>query len=113
MTVRVKRVYDPPAADDGYRVLVDRLWPRGLTKERARVDLWLKEIAPSTELRKWYHETGDYDGFTERYRAELAANPDPVAQLRTVIAAHPVVTLLFSVHDTAHNHAELLRAAVA
>jgi uncharacterized protein YeaO (DUF488 family) len=112
MAIQVKRVYDEPAAGDGYRVLVDRLWPRGLTKQRADVDRWLKEVAPSTELRKWFHSTGDFDEFTTRYRAELAANP-ALAELRTIISGHPVVTLLYSVHDTAHNHAEILRRTVA
>ena len=109
--MKIKRVYDEPAAADGYRVLVDRLWPRGLTKERARVDRWLKEVAPSTELRKWFHETGDFETFADRYRAELAGNP-AVAELRAIVAAHPVVTLLYSVRDAVHNHAEILRETV-
>ncbi len=111
MAVQVKRVYDEPVADDGYRVLVDRLWPRGLTKVRARVDRWLKEVAPSTDLRQWFHRTGEFDEFAARYRAELAGNP-AVADLRSIIAEHPTVTLLYGLHDTAHNHAEILRQAV-
>jgi uncharacterized protein YeaO (DUF488 family) len=112
MAVQVKRVYDEPAAGDGYRVLVDRLWPRGLTEARARVDRWLKEVAPSTDLRKWFHATGEFDEFAARYRAELAGNP-AVADLRAIVAGHPAVTLLYGTHDSAHNHAEILRHLVA
>jgi uncharacterized protein YeaO (DUF488 family) len=111
MTIRIKRVYDPPSADDGYRVLVDRLWPRGLTKERARVDRWLKDVAPSTDLRKWFHETGDFDEFAARYRAELADNA-AVAELHAITTEHPLVTLLYSTHDGEHNHAAILRETV-
>lgn len=112
MAIHIKRVYDQPAASDGYRVLVDRLWPRGLTKERAALDRWLKEIAPSTDLRKWFHETGDYDAFAARYRAELAGNPGAVAELRAIVAEHSDVTLLYSTHDESHNHAEIIRQTV-
>ena len=109
MTVRLRRVYDEPADDDGFRVLVDRLWPRGLTKERAGVDLWLKEVAPSTELRQWFHQQEQpFDEFAERYRAELAENP-AVPQLRAVVADHPVVTLLYGAKDPVHNQAAVLR----
>ncbi|NMO56912.1 DUF488 domain-containing protein [Actinoplanes sp. TBRC 11911] len=106
MTFRVKRVYDAPSPDDGYRVLVDRLWPRGVTKERAALDLWAKEVAPSTDLRVWFHQHPDeFDVFAERYRTELDANPAAVDRLRDLA---PVVTLLYSVHDREHNHAALL-----
>jgi uncharacterized protein YeaO (DUF488 family) len=98
-------VYDPPTADDGYRVLVDRLWPRGLTKERAHVDLWLKDVAPSDGLRRWFrHEEPRFDEFARRYRAELAENP-AVEELRAVLEEHPVVTLLFGAKDEEHNQA--------
>lgn len=111
MALRVKRVYDEPAPGDGYRVLVDRLWPRGLAKDRARVDLWLKDIAPSTELRRWFHAgEGDFDAFARRYTAELGTNP-AVDELRTVVAREPVVTLLYGVKAPAdRNHAALLVA---
>lgn len=107
--IAVKRVYDEPAADDGFRVLVDRLWPRGVSKERAHLDLWLKEVAPSTELREWFHhQKPPFAEFARRYEAELDTN-DAVAELRAVLAAHPVVTLLFGTRDVAENHAILLR----
>jgi uncharacterized protein YeaO (DUF488 family) len=107
--VQVRRVYDPPEPDDGQRVLVDRLWPRGLSKERARLDDWCKEIAPSTELRKWYgHDPDRYAEFARRYRAELG---DPeraaaLARLRT-LAGHGRLTLL-----TATKRSEISEAAV-
>ncbi|MDN4615760.1 DUF488 family protein [Leifsonia sp. F6_8S_P_1B] len=106
--VRIRRVYDEPEAADGYRVLVDRLWPRGLSKERAQLDLWLKEVAPSTELRRWFHgEHPPFEAFAERYRAELAGNP-ALEELRAVVHAHPAVTLLVAVHDPDQNHARVL-----
>ncbi len=80
MGIQIKRVYDEPAKDDGYRVLVDRIWPRGLTKEKAKVDLWLKDIAPSTPLRKWFgHDPARWPEFRERYAKELAANDQVLA----------------------------------
>jgi uncharacterized protein YeaO (DUF488 family) len=106
----IKRVYDEADPGDGFRVLVDRLWPRGVTKERAALDLWLKEVAPSTELRTWFHAQPDrFDEFAERYRAELESNP-AVDQLRDIGRKHPTVTLLYSVKDAAHNHATILRS---
>jgi uncharacterized protein YeaO (DUF488 family) len=93
--VAIKRVYDPATADDGYRVLVDRLWPRGVSHERAALDLWLKEVAPSAELRIWYgHQDERYPEFARRYTAELDTNPG-LAQLRELVAHHPVTTLLY------------------
>ena len=82
-TIAIKRVYDPPAAGDGYRVLVDRLWPRGMTKEHAHVEEWLKDIGPSTELRKWFgHEPPKYSEFKKRYRQVLEAMPELLAHIR-------------------------------
>jgi DNA-3-methyladenine glycosylase len=108
--VHIKRAYVPATPDDGYRVLIDRLWPRGVTKEAARLDLWLKEIAPSTELRKWYHGgEGDWDGFVARYRQELGGNPGAVARLRQIVASHPVVTLVYGSKDEERNGAAVLR----
>src|SRR4051794_38529048 len=105
MAYRIKRVHDDPSPEDGYRVLVDRLWPRGVSKERAALDQWLKDVAPSTGLRQWYHSgAGDFDAFAERYRAELAASP-AVEDLRRIGREHPAVTLLYSVRDPEHNHA--------
>ena len=109
MQLKTKRVYEPKADGDGMRVLVDRLWPRGLTKAEAAVDLWLKDIAPTTELRRWFHaDEGTWEEFRERYLAELDGNPVAVDLLRQRIAEGPV-TLLYSVKDEARNHAEILK----
>lgn len=109
MALRTRRVYDEPTTDDGYRVLVDRLWPRGLSKERARVDLWLKEVGPSTELRKAFHHEGlPFDEFARRYRDELASNP-ALDELRGVVSEHDVVTLVYGAADPDHNQAVVLR----
>ncbi|HET6534216.1 MAG TPA: DUF488 family protein [Actinoplanes sp.] len=113
MPVLVKRVYDEPAPGDGFRVLVDRLWPRGLTKERAALDGWLKDVAPSAGLRSWFHREGDFAAFADRYVTELAANP-ALAELRELVAGHPVVTLLYGAKaDPEHNHAAVLRGVLA
>jgi uncharacterized protein YeaO (DUF488 family) len=114
MEIRLKRVYDEPAPGDGFRVLVDRLWPRGLTKERAALDLWAKEVAPSTELRRAFHHDGlSWDDFEAAYRAELEGSArTAVASLRAELSAHPVVTLLHAVHDD-RNHAVILRDVLA
>jgi uncharacterized protein YeaO (DUF488 family) len=113
MEIRVKRVYDEPAASDGFRVLVDRLWPRGLSKEKADIDLWDKDVAPSGELRKaFHHDDLPHDEFEKAYTAELAENQAALASLREQIAGHDVVTLLFSSHDEQHTHAGLLRDAL-
>ena len=112
MEILVKRVYDAAEPADGFRVLVDRLWPRGVSKERAALDLWDKDVAPSAELRTEFHHEGmTWDAFAAAYRAEMAANP-AVGELRATLAAHAVVTLLHSVADPAHNHAVLLREAL-
>lgn len=109
--VRIKRVYAPPAPEDGLRVLVDRLWPRGLTKEAAALDLWLKELGPSTELRKWFgHDPARWEAFSERYREELES-PERVAaltRLRGLRDEQGGVTLLFGAKEEAYNHAVLL-----
>ncbi|CAL8971456.1 hypothetical protein CELL_01041 [Cellulomonas sp. T2.31MG-18] len=106
--VRIKRVYDDPAPEDGYRVLVDRLWPRGVSRERAAVGTWLKEIAPSAELRTWWdHDPARLDQFTARYRAELDANPT-LDELHRLLHDHPVVTLVYSARDPHLNQAQVL-----
>ncbi|MEU9102645.1 DUF488 family protein [Streptomyces sp. NPDC048361] len=113
-TPRVRRVYDPPEEADGVRVLVDRLWPRGLSKEHASVDEWLKELTPSTELRRWYHEDRTrFEEFQERYEAELA-EPEPsgaVERLRTLVK-DGTVTLVTAVKDIDHSHLPTLLAAL-
>jgi len=107
--VKIKRVYDAPDGDDGTRILVDRLWPRGLTKERACVDLWLKDIAPSTELRKWFgHDPAKWEQFRERYHRELEANVNLVSLLKEKLKGG-AVTLLFAAKDAEHNEAVALQ----
>jgi uncharacterized protein YeaO (DUF488 family) len=114
MEIRIKRVYAEAEASDGFRVLVDRLWPRGIAKEKADLSLWLKEIAPSTELRTAFHHDGmPFDEFARAYTAELAEHQDALDALRQSIAGHDVVTLLFSSQDADHTHAGLLRDALA
>lgn len=107
--VRIKRVYDDQASADGHRVLVDRVWPRGLSKADAAYDEWIKEVAPSTDLRRWFgHDPARFEEFAERYRAELEGS-DALARLRAVRDEHPVVTLLYGARDTEHNQAVVLR----
>ncbi|MDE7392964.1 MAG: DUF488 family protein [Muribaculaceae bacterium] len=109
-TIKTKRAYDAASADDGYRIYVDRLWPRGLSHETFHYDLWDKEIAPSTELRQWFHANSqeEWHEFECRYEAELQANP-ALDKLKALIAEKPVVTLLYSSHDEQHNNAIVLR----
>jgi uncharacterized protein YeaO (DUF488 family) len=107
--VRTKRVYEEASPRDGTRVLVDRIWPRGLRKESASVDLWLKEIAPSTELRKWYgHNPERWMEFKKRYETELADHTDELKQLIALARKGPV-TLLFAAHDGERSNAEVLK----
>jgi uncharacterized protein YeaO (DUF488 family) len=107
----VKRIYVPAAPSDGYRVLVDRLWPRGVSKEKAQVDLWLKEIAPSNALRQWFgHDPVRWIEFQKRYRSELRAMPQVTGQLKQLIKKHRSLTLVFSARDEEHNQAVALRA---
>jgi uncharacterized protein YeaO (DUF488 family) len=107
--VRIKRIYEPSEPSDGFRVLVDRLWPRGVAKERAALDLWMKEIAPSTELRRWFgHDPKRWPEFQARYRAELKDHGAELAQLRSH-ARKGTVTLLFGARDVEHNEAVVLR----
>ncbi|TPN01828.1 DUF488 domain-containing protein [Mesorhizobium sp. B2-1-3A] len=106
--IAVKRIYEAPDKADGQRVLVDRIWPRGVSKEHAALALWLKEIAPSDELRKWFgHEPARWAEFRERYRVELDGNDEAVAQLRGLLGEGKV-TLLYGAHDEAHNNAVAL-----
>lgn len=108
--IRLKKIYDPPDPSDGARVLVDRLWPRGERKESAKLTLWLKEIAPTAELRKWFdHDPARFAEFSRCYRAELTANKDAVGRIDDLTKAGPV-TLLYAAHDAEHNHARVLAA---
>jgi len=107
--IRLKRVYDPPSRADGHRILVDRLWPRGLTKEAARVHVWARDAAPSAQLRKSFcHDPAKWDTFRTRYFRELDANPEALATLRQALSAKRV-TLLYGARDTEHNNAVALR----
>ncbi len=107
--VRIKRIYDEAEASDGARVLVDRLWPRGVSKDAAAIDLWLKELAPSTELRKWFgHDPARWGEFQQRYTAEVHAHPELFEQLRDLARQGPV-TLVYSARDEEHNDAVVLR----
>jgi len=107
--IRLKRAYEAPSDNDGTRVLVDRLWPRGVSKADAALDLWLKDIAPSAGLRAWFgHEPERFAGFRERYTAEILANPEPLQRLRE-LAAQGTLTLVYSARDSAHNDAVVLR----
>jgi len=112
-TLTVKRVYDAPAAADGQRILVDRLWPRGLSRDKAHLDHWAKDVAPSDALRRWFgHDPAKWDAFRARYREELAENAEAVAALRTQIGGK-AATLLFAAHDAEHNNAVVLRDLLA
>jgi uncharacterized protein YeaO (DUF488 family) len=107
--IRLKRAYAPPSADDGIRVLVDRLWPRGVRKSDAAIDRWVKDIAPSTELRRWFgHDPARWDEFERRYSAELSKDAVLLNELRD-IAKKGTLTLVYSAHDEAHNQAVVLR----
>jgi hypothetical protein len=107
--IKIKRAYAPTEETDGYRILVDRLWPRGISKEKAKIDLWLKSVAPSSDLRKWFgHVPERFPEFTKRYKAELAES-GALDDLRKVLSEHPDATLLFAAHDEEHNNAVVLK----
>lgn len=112
--LQVKRVYEDPAEDDGARVLIDRLWPRGVSKEAARVDLWCKELAPSDELRRWYdHDPDRFDRFADKYREELEGASDAIERLRESVDLRRRVTLLTATKGLQHSHAGVLREHLA
>ncbi len=111
--IQVKRVYEKPAKEDGFRVLVDRLWPRGLTKQRAKADLWMKEIAPSDALRKWFgHDPEKWDEFVKRCNSELAKKKELLAEIKRLEQEHGKVTLLYGRNDEKRNQAVLIAAAL-
>lgn len=110
MSIHLKRAYETATEDDGYRILVDRLWPRGLSKQNAKIDLWLKEIAPSTELRQWFeHDPARWDEFRQRYSQELDSQPEAVKRLVDLVKQQPV-TLIYGAKDTEFNQAVALKA---
>lgn len=111
--IQIKRIYDKPDKNDGRRILVDRLWPRGIKKENARIDLWLKDIAPSDELRKWFsHDPVKWPEFRTRYKEELKNKPELLKQLREESKKEDI-TLLFSAKDTEHNNAAVLKEVLS
>ncbi len=110
MKIKVKRIYDPPSSDDGTRLLVDRIWPRGMSKDSAKIDAWLKDIAPSTDLRRWFgHDPARWTEFQKRYYAELDEKPDVK---KTILSPKTkgTVTLLFAAKDIEHNNAVALKS---
>ena len=112
MKLQLKRAYEKPSKEDGLRILVDRLWPRGLTKDKAAIDVWLKEIAPSTALRKWFdHDPEKWNEFKKRYKAELKDNKEQVAILKTHLKSGPV-TLIYAAKDETHNDAIVLKELI-
>jgi uncharacterized protein YeaO (DUF488 family) len=112
-SIRLRRAYEPPGPDDGQRILVDRVWPRGVTKADARLAAWLRDVAPSSELRRWFgHDPARWPEFERRYRAELAANPEAIAPLLAAARTEPI-TLVYGARDEAHNQAVVLRDVLA
>lgn len=108
MKIKIKRIYEKADKEDGFRILVDRLWPRGFTKENAAVDLWLKEIAPTTELRKWFnHMPERWAGFKKQYRSEIQSNKEPLSQLKEYLQKGNI-TLVYAAKDEKHNAALVL-----
>lgn len=115
MELRRKRAYDTPSTEDGFRVLVDRLWPRGVSKEGAAIDTWAKDVAPTPDLRREWHAAQDseWDAYAGRYREELAhESADALRSLAEVLRRHPVVTLVYAARDPEHNHAVVLEEAL-
>jgi uncharacterized protein YeaO (DUF488 family) len=111
--IEIKRVYEKPAKADGWRVLVDRLWPRGMKKEAARVDVWMKDVAPSTALRKWFgHEPEKWSEFQKRYRRELERKTEFLAELKKMAKEHGTLTLLYGAKDEEHNDAVVLASVL-
>ena len=110
--IKLKRAYELPAPEDGMRILVDRLWPRGLSKQRVAIDQWMKDISPSTELRKWFgHDPSRWDEFRRRYATEVHQHPELLDQLRSLARKGPI-TLVYSASDEVHNDAVELRHVI-
>jgi uncharacterized protein YeaO (DUF488 family) len=111
--IKIKRVYEKPAKEDGWRVLVDRLWPRGMKKEAAHMDAWMKDVAPSDALRKWFgHKPEKWSEFQRKYRSELAMKKELIAELKKIEKKHGTLTLLFGAKDEQHNQAVALANAL-
>ncbi len=108
--IKTKRVYEPPSKEDHFRILVDRLWPRGISKEKAKIDLWLKEVAPSDGLRKWYsHDPKKWESFKTKYRAELEKRPDLLESIKRLEKDKGSITLLFGSKEEKLNNAAALK----
>ena len=106
MEIKIKRIYEEPDKKDGMRILIDKLWPRGMAKENADIDLWLKDIAPSSDLRKWFgHDPKKWTEFCKRYYKELALNQEPVKHLLDIVKKHKIITLLYAAKDEEFNNA--------
>jgi uncharacterized protein YeaO (DUF488 family) len=113
MNIKIKRVYEKPGKEDGSRILVDRFWPRGLTKEKAALNLWLKDIAPTTELRKWFnHDPAKWNEFIKKYLKELKENEESISILKEFLKKGPV-TLIYAAKDEAHNEALVIKDFVS
>jgi uncharacterized protein YeaO (DUF488 family) len=111
--IKIKRVYEKPAKDDGWRVLVDRLWPRGMTKEAAHLNVWMKDVGPSDALRKWFgHKPEKWNEFQKKYRSELEKKKELIAELKKMAKEHGPLTLLFGAKDEEHNEAVVLATAL-
>jgi uncharacterized protein YeaO (DUF488 family) len=107
--IKVKRIYEEPSPSDGFRILVDGLWPRGLSKDEARIDLWLKEISPSDKLRKWFsHDPKKWQGFKSKYKGELEKKTALVQEIKKIEREKKIVTLLYSAKDEEHNNVRVL-----
>ncbi|GBD04022.1 hypothetical protein HRbin19_01328 [bacterium HR19] len=107
--IKLKRIYEKPEKDDGFRILVERLWPRGVSKQKAKIDLWMKDIAPSDELRKWFgHKKERWQEFNRRYKEELEEKKDLLKYLKKLEKQYGTITFLFSARDVEHNNAFLI-----
>ncbi len=108
--IRIKRIYENPMETDGFRILIDRLWPRGISKEKAKIGLWLKEIAPSDELRKWFsHDPEKWTDFKKKYKLELANNLESLKIIKEIIKKEKTITFLYAAKDEEHNNAIVLK----
>ena len=112
--INLKRIYEDFEESDGFRILIDRLWPRGLSKENAKIDLWLKEIAPSESLRKWFgHDPVKWEEFKEKYIAELKSRQEQIEEVKALAKTHKVITLLYAAKDENHNNAVVLKEVLS
>lgn len=113
MTISLKRAYEEPVLEDGFRVLVDRVWPRGISKDFAQIDFWAKELTPTTSLRKWFsHEVSKWEEFKKKYIVELENRPDEVDEFLETLQKHKKVTFVYGAKDTKHTHAIVLKAYI-